>query len=111
LWFQEPVQVSFSHGNAWLDILLIGVIGVIGVEGEVPITDRPLKLPQPKRDVLEEGEATSSRGGMGGLGPFSKQLTPTPAAYERDWFDARSCFHPIKPPSASWPVMSGRRMK
>lgn len=100
LWFQVPVQVSFSQGKAEPDALLVGMSGVVGVVGDVPVIDRPLKLPHPNLEMLDEGDMGSSGGGMEGF-PLLKQLTPTPAAYDSDWFEASSCFHPIKPPSNS----------
>jgi hypothetical protein len=67
------VQVSFSQGRAEDDVWLIGVMGVVGVAG-VPV-DRFPRLPQPKREVVvDEGDASSSIGGlMGSLLFVSKQ--------------------------------------
>lgn len=62
------------------------VAGVLGVTG-VPLFDRLLRLPQPKREVVvEDGEAMSSCGGGGGFRVLllSKQLTPIPAANDND---------------------------
>lgn len=72
-----------SQGKAEPCTLLIGVLGVVGVVGDVPITDRPPKLPQPNLEMVDAGDMISSGGGIKGL-PLPKQLTPTPAAYNSD---------------------------
>lgn len=83
LWFQDPVHVSLSQGKTEPETLLMGVIGVVGVVGDVPIMERPLRLPQPNLDVVDAGELISSGGGGAGTS-LPKQLTPTPAAYDSD---------------------------
>jgi hypothetical protein len=39
--------------------LLVGMSGVVGVVGDVPVIDRPLKLPHPNLEMLDNGRINS----------------------------------------------------